>query len=214
MPAWELVEYELGSRKKAEMTGKLKRTRASGNVFVDVGFATDEAENLLLRAQLMSRIRDAARGATQREAAKLFGYGSGDAMVTKLAELNAAKGKMKNASMGAAATHTGILLAAGAAALLALFSSAPSNASPANDWRFALTRLSGREVTTKSYRGKWLLIYFGYTFCPDVCPANASLDSTDDARVHTEESRDTRLPMALRKHGFDPSRLGDVELLA
>ena len=68
-----MVEYELGSRKKAEMTGKLKRTRASGNVFVDVGFATDEAENLLLRAQLMSRIRDAARGATQREAAKLFG---------------------------------------------------------------------------------------------------------------------------------------------
>src|SRR5437016_1283070 len=64
-----------------------------------------------------------------------------------------------------------VLLAASAAALLALFSSAPSNASPANDWRFALTTLSGREVTTNSYRGKWLLIYFGYTFCPDVCPA-------------------------------------------
>jgi predicted XRE-type DNA-binding protein len=55
------------------MTQKLKRTRTSGNVFLDVGFSADEAENLLLRAQLMSRIRDVARGATQREAAKRFG---------------------------------------------------------------------------------------------------------------------------------------------
>lgn len=55
------------------MTEKLKRTRGSGNVFADVGFAPDEAENLLLRAQLMSRIRDVVRGTTQREAAKQFG---------------------------------------------------------------------------------------------------------------------------------------------
>lgn len=55
------------------MTEKLKRTRGSGNVFVDVGFSPDEAENLLLRAQLMSRIRDVVRGTTQREAAKQFG---------------------------------------------------------------------------------------------------------------------------------------------
>lgn len=55
------------------MSGKLKMTRGSGNVFLDVGFSPDEAENLLLRAQLMSRIRDAARGMTQREAAKRFG---------------------------------------------------------------------------------------------------------------------------------------------
>lgn len=55
------------------MTEKLKRTRGSGNVFVDVGFSPDEAENLLLRAQLMSRIRDVTRGTTQREAAKQFG---------------------------------------------------------------------------------------------------------------------------------------------
>jgi predicted XRE-type DNA-binding protein len=54
------------------MSEKLKRTRGSGNVFLDVGFAPDEAENLLLRAQLMSRIRDIARGMTQREAAKQF----------------------------------------------------------------------------------------------------------------------------------------------
>lgn len=55
------------------MTEKLKRTRGSGNIFADVGFAPDEAENLLLRAQLMSRIRDVVRGMTQREAAKQFG---------------------------------------------------------------------------------------------------------------------------------------------
>ena len=55
------------------MTGKLKRTRGSGNVFQDVGFGAEEAENLLLRAQLMSRIRAAARGLTQREAAKQLG---------------------------------------------------------------------------------------------------------------------------------------------
>ena len=55
------------------MSEKLKRTRGSGNVFLDVGFPPDEAENLLLRAQLMSRIRDSVRGMTQREAATRFG---------------------------------------------------------------------------------------------------------------------------------------------
>lgn len=55
------------------MNTKLKMTRGSGNVFVDVGFTPNEASNLMLRAQLMSRIRDAARGASQREAAKRFG---------------------------------------------------------------------------------------------------------------------------------------------
>lgn len=55
------------------MSEKLKRTRGSGNVFLDVGFPTDEAENLMLRAQLMSHLRSAARGMTQRDAAKQFG---------------------------------------------------------------------------------------------------------------------------------------------
>ena len=35
---------------------------------------------------------------------------------------------------------------------------------------FALTAPDGAAVTQQSYRGKWLVIYFGYTFCPDVCP--------------------------------------------
>ncbi len=55
------------------MTEKLKITRGSGNVFLDVGFMPGEADNLLLRAQLMSRVREAVRDMTQREAAKRFG---------------------------------------------------------------------------------------------------------------------------------------------
>jgi predicted XRE-type DNA-binding protein len=55
------------------MTAKLKVTRGSGNVFADIGFGPEEAENLLLRAQLMSRISDMARGVSQREAARKFG---------------------------------------------------------------------------------------------------------------------------------------------
>jgi len=35
---------------------------------------------------------------------------------------------------------------------------------------FTLTAMDGTAVTEQSYRGKWLVIYFGYTVCPDICP--------------------------------------------
>jgi len=35
---------------------------------------------------------------------------------------------------------------------------------------FSLHTLDGKPVTDTTYRGKWLLVYFGYTNCPDVCP--------------------------------------------
>lgn len=35
---------------------------------------------------------------------------------------------------------------------------------------FTLTDHNGREVTQKTFAGRWMLIYFGYTYCPDVCP--------------------------------------------
>ena len=46
---------------------------------------------------------------------------------------------------------------------------------------FTLTDGSGRTVTDGDFRGKYLLVYFGYTYCPDVCPTtlNAEADALD-----------------------------------
>jgi protein SCO1/2 len=39
------------------------------------------------------------------------------------------------------------------------------------DLQFTLTRAEdGKQVSAKDYRGKVTMLYFGYTFCPDVCP--------------------------------------------
>ena len=35
---------------------------------------------------------------------------------------------------------------------------------------FALDATDGRKVTDATFRGKWLVVYFGYTSCPDICP--------------------------------------------
>ena len=35
---------------------------------------------------------------------------------------------------------------------------------------FHLTDQNGRAVTDANFRGRFLLVYFGYTNCPDVCP--------------------------------------------
>ena len=54
------------------MTEKLKYTRGSGNIFIDLGFDKAEAENLKLRSDLMIRIVQFYRnsGMTQAKAAK------------------------------------------------------------------------------------------------------------------------------------------------
>lgn len=39
---------------------------------------------------------------------------------------------------------------------------------------FTLQNGDGKTVTDRDFRGKYVLVYFGYTFCPDVCPTTLS----------------------------------------
>jgi predicted XRE-type DNA-binding protein len=54
---------------------KLKRERSSGNVFQDIGFPAEEAQNLLLRSDLMTPIECFVKtsGLTQKACAVQFG---------------------------------------------------------------------------------------------------------------------------------------------
>ena len=57
------------------MSKKEPVTKSSGNVFVDLGFPAEEAENLRVRADLMIAIKALIKenGWTQKEAARHFG---------------------------------------------------------------------------------------------------------------------------------------------
>ena len=37
---------------------------------------------------------------------------------------------------------------------------------------FTLTNQDGKRVSDTDFKGKYRLVYFGYTFCPDVCPVD------------------------------------------
>ncbi len=39
---------------------------------------------------------------------------------------------------------------------------------------FRLENAAGQAVTARSFRGHYMLVYFGYTHCPDVCPTTLS----------------------------------------
>lgn len=57
------------------MTEKLKMVRGSGNVFLDLGYSREDAQNLILRSELMSRIERYVRssGKSQKECAARMG---------------------------------------------------------------------------------------------------------------------------------------------
>ena len=53
---------------------------------------------------------------------------------------------------------------------------------------FTLEDGNGKQVTDRDFRGKYMLVYFGYTFCPDVCPT--TLNEVADALDHLGKKAD------------------------
>jgi len=43
---------------------------------------------------------------------------------------------------------------------------------------FELTDHTGKSVSEQSYRGKLMLVFFGFTHCPDICPADLQVISS------------------------------------
>ncbi|MEO8508024.1 MAG: SCO family protein [Betaproteobacteria bacterium] len=85
---------------------------------------------------------------------------------------------------------------------------------------FALTDHTGKPRTLADYRGKAVVVFFGYTQCPDVCPTTLStLAETmkqlgpDAERVQVvfitvDPERDTQALLAQYVPAFDPRFVG------
>jgi protein SCO1/2 len=124
--------------------------------------------------------------------------------------------------------HTKSPLAAGIVALTAVLLSACQpyrfkgteylDPQPAPD--FELTRADGGELKLSHQRGRVVMLFFGFTACPDVCPATLGdarrlleelgedADRTEYLFVTVDPERDT--PEILRKYVsiFDPAIIG------
>lgn len=89
---------------------------------------------------------------------------------------------------------------------------------------FAAVDQDGRAVTDRTYTGKYRLMYFGYTFCPDVCPVDvqklaqgmkafAAIDPERAAKVvaifvTVDPERDTPAVMKTFVRAFSPTMTG------
>jgi len=74
---------------------------------------------------------------------------------------------------------------------------------------FNLIDQNGKAVTDQDFKGKYMLIYFGYTFCPDVCPTTLSTMG-DALNMLTPEQMAKVVPIFIT---IDPER-DTPELLA
>ncbi|HKQ94005.1 MAG TPA: SCO family protein [Aestuariivirgaceae bacterium] len=95
---------------------------------------------------------------------------------------------------------------------------------------FRLTSHTGAKVSDADFRGKFMLVFFGYTYCPDVCPSelqviSAALDTLGEAGrdivpifVSIDPVRDTPEVVAQYIKNFHPRFVGltgsDAEVAA
>jgi protein SCO1/2 len=85
---------------------------------------------------------------------------------------------------------------------------------------FELVDGAGRTVTDRDFRGRWMLVYFGYTNCPDACPTAlgdmaAALDRLGEARsrvvpifITVDPEHDTPEVMKSYTAAFSPDLVG------
>jgi cytochrome oxidase Cu insertion factor (SCO1/SenC/PrrC family) len=66
---------------------------------------------------------------------------------------------------------------------------------------FVLTDQTGKTRSDKDFRGRYLLVYFGYSFCPDVCPTTLGIVADSFAKLGTRKSKIVPLFITL-----DPER--------
>jgi protein SCO1 len=66
---------------------------------------------------------------------------------------------------------------------------------------FTLEDGNGKQVTDRDFHGKHMLVYFGYTFCPDVCPT--TLNEVADALDHLGAKANSLEPIFIT---VDPKR--------
>ncbi|PKO38882.1 MAG: SCO family protein [Betaproteobacteria bacterium HGW-Betaproteobacteria-6] len=86
--------------------------------------------------------------------------------------------------------------------------------------RYLLQDPNGRSVTSEDFRGRFQLISFGYTYCPDICPttlvemAEILKQLGDDASrvqaifISVDPERDTGKVLKTYTEFFDPRILG------
>ncbi len=74
---------------------------------------------------------------------------------------------------------------------------------------FTLTDDTGKSVTDKDYRGRYMLVFFGFTSCPDICPAGLQLISAALDNLGSKADRITPIFISVDPARDTPQKLAD-----